>query len=164
MLGSAQLDPTIEGRAFDGAFPLIYMSPEKLMGGGTLERLAAMHARKPLLLFAIDEAHCVSEWGHDFRPEYRMLGTLRQRMPDVPIMALTATAVPDVQADIVRSLGLRSPLVVDLVDCLKDILATHGSDVDAVLAADPHLARELKYDLKRAKKNTPLAATTVTAA
>lgn len=76
-----------------------------------LSRLAQLHARTPLLLFAIDEAHCVSEWGHDFRPEYRQLGQLRQRMPHVPIMALTATAVPDVQRDIVRSLGLRNPYV-----------------------------------------------------
>ena len=109
-LGSAQRDPTVERRAFDGEFPLVFMSPEKLSADG-VGRLAQMHARTPLLLFAIDEAHCVSEWGHDFRPDYRRLGELRASMPDVPIMALTATAVPDVQRDIVRSLGLRSPYV-----------------------------------------------------
>ena len=110
-LGSAQMDDTIEGRAFAGEFPLIYMSPEKLMAGSTLSRLAEMHARTPLLLFAIDEAHCVSEWGHDFRADYRQLGLLRQRMPQVPIVALTATAVPEVQKDIMDSLALRSPVV-----------------------------------------------------
>ena len=110
-LGSAQLDPTIERRALDGAFPLVYMSPEKLMMGGTLERLAELHQRKPLLLFAIDEAHCVSEWGHDFRPEYQQLGLLRKRIPSVPIMALTATAVPKVQKEILTNLGMREPHV-----------------------------------------------------
>ena len=109
-LGSAQRDPTVERRAFDGEFPLVFMSPEKLMADG-LDRLAQLHARNPLLLFAIDEAHCVSEWGHDFRPQYRQLGELRQRMPTVPIMALTATAVPNVQRDIVRSLALHNPYV-----------------------------------------------------
>ena len=109
-LGSAQLDANVEQRAFEGHYPLIFMSPEKLMTNG-LHRLAQLHAKSPLLLFAVDEAHCVSEWGHDFRPEYRQLGQLRQAMPDVPIMALTATAVPDVQRDIVRSLHLRTPYV-----------------------------------------------------
>ncbi|KAL1520774.1 hypothetical protein AB1Y20_022339 [Prymnesium parvum] len=112
-LGSAQSDSSIEAQALDGQFLLVYLSPEKLAssGGMVLDRLAALEARGKLLMFAIDEAHCVSEWGHDFRPEYRRLGVLRERLPSVPIMALTATAVPHVQEDILSSLALRSPHV-----------------------------------------------------
>ena len=62
MLGSGQLDPSVEERALNGQYPLVYLSPEKLMAGSTLDRLCQLHARQPLLLFAIDEAHCVSEW------------------------------------------------------------------------------------------------------
>ena len=113
MLGSGQRDATIEGRALNGEFSLVYLSPEKLVGGSgyVLDRLAGLEAQGRLLMFAIDEAHCVSEWGHDFRPEFRQLGQLRQRMPAVPIMALTATAVPTVQEDISRALSLRAPFV-----------------------------------------------------
>ena len=63
-------------------------------------------------LFAIDEAHCISEWGHEFRPDYRALGILRSEFPDVPIAAFTATATERVQSDVIRILGLRDPLVV----------------------------------------------------
>jgi RecQ family ATP-dependent DNA helicase len=78
-----------------------------------LNQLAQLHAVKPIGLFAIDEAHCVSEWGHDFRPDFRHLGkSLRehQLLQNIPILALTATAVPRVQVDIMESLRLRNPL------------------------------------------------------
>lgn len=81
---------------------LLYLSPERLLGGA-LERLASL----PICLFAIDEAHCVSQWGHDFRPEYRQLLVLVERFPAVPRLALTATADPRTQDDIVERLGLR---------------------------------------------------------
>jgi ATP-dependent DNA helicase RecQ len=85
-----------------GAIKLLYVSPERLLLDGTLDFLA----RRPLALFAIDEAHCVSQWGHHFRPEYRGLGLLATRFPDVPRMALTATADPRTVEDIRAQLGL----------------------------------------------------------
>ena len=81
---------------------LLYISPERLVSGGFLERLADID----IALFAIDEAHCVSQWGHDFRPEYAALGQLRERFADIPIIALTATADAQTRDDIVRVLNL----------------------------------------------------------
>ncbi|MCO6417375.1 DNA helicase RecQ [Siccirubricoccus sp. KC 17139] len=85
-----------------GATKLLYISPERLTLDGTLDFLA----RRPLALFAIDEAHCVSQWGHHFRPEYRGLGLLAERFPTVPRLALTATADPRTVEDIRAQLGL----------------------------------------------------------
>ena len=81
---------------------LLYVSPERLLGSGTLERLS----RLPLSLFAIDEAHCVSQWGHEFRPEYRGLACLPEHFPGVPRIALTATADPRTRTDILAALGM----------------------------------------------------------
>eukprot|EP01116_Phalansterium_solitarium_P013077 TRINITY_DN2997_c0_g1_i3.p1 TRINITY_DN2997_c0_g1~~TRINITY_DN2997_c0_g1_i3.p1 ORF type:complete len:1063 (+),score=274.52 TRINITY_DN2997_c0_g1_i3:173-3361(+) len=92
-----------------GNFKLVYITPEKAVRW--LDNLVAMQKRGTLGLFAIDEAHCVSEWGHDFRPEYRELRKLRESCPDVPIMALTATATDEVQRDVIATLGLRQPLM-----------------------------------------------------
>ncbi|MCG6900772.1 MAG: DNA helicase RecQ [Gammaproteobacteria bacterium] len=83
---------------------LLYISPERFMSTGFLERLADID----IALIAIDEAHCVSQWGHDFRPEYQQLGALRQYFPGVPLVALTATADVQTRDDIVRVLGLGS--------------------------------------------------------
>ncbi len=85
-----------------GAVKLLYISPERLTLEGTLDFLG----RRPLALFAIDEAHCVSQWGHHFRPEYRGLGLLAERFPGVPRLALTATADPRTVEDIRAQLGL----------------------------------------------------------
>jgi ATP-dependent DNA helicase RecQ len=85
-----------------GALDLLYLSPEGLMQPAMLERLA----RLPLALVAIDEAHCVSQWGHDFRPEYRMLGRLAEIFPRVPRLAVTATADARTRADIRAELRL----------------------------------------------------------
>ena len=85
-----------------GQLDLVYLSPERLLAGDTLERLAAL----PLALFAIDEAHCVSQWGHDFRPEYLQLSVLAQRFPAVPRLALTATADPRTRDEIRARLQL----------------------------------------------------------
>lgn len=71
------------------------------------EMLPRLNETTNIVCLAIDEAHCVSQWGHDFRPAYRHLGKLRSLLPDVPILAVTATATEDVKNDIIRSLGLR---------------------------------------------------------
>jgi len=92
-----------------GELDLLYVAPERLMMPGTLERLRGV----PLALFAIDEAHCVSQWGHDFRPEYVRLGELRGLFPRVPLVALTATADETTRADVSRVLHLdHAPLFV----------------------------------------------------
>src|SRR5438034_6220385 len=84
-------------------YRLLYVAPERLMLSGFLEDLQ----RWKVNLLAIDEAHCISEWGHDFRPEYRQLAGLREVFPTVPMMALTATATDRVRKDIVKLLQLR---------------------------------------------------------
>jgi ATP-dependent DNA helicase RecQ len=89
-------------RLHAGELDLLYVAPERLMGPEFLERLAGIEVG----LIAVDEAHCVSQWGHDFRPEYAALGALRERFPGVPLIALTATADPQTREDIVRVLGL----------------------------------------------------------
>jgi ATP-dependent DNA helicase RecQ len=88
-----------------GEYRLLYVAPERLMLSGFLNDLQRW---KPNLI-AVDEAHCISEWGHDFRPEYRQISQLRGLLPDVPVMALTATATDRVRADIVEQLHLREP-------------------------------------------------------
>ncbi len=88
-----------------GEYRMLYVAPERLMLDAFLERALNWNIAQ----FAIDEAHCISEWGHDFRPEYRELKKLRKHLPDVPLMALTATATERVRADIVKELKLRDP-------------------------------------------------------
>ncbi len=90
-----------------GEFKLLYAAPERLMLDSWQENLKAWNVTS----LAIDEAHCVSEWGHDFRPEYRQLAKLRAALPDVPVMALTATATQRVREDIIKHLELRDPQV-----------------------------------------------------
>jgi ATP-dependent DNA helicase RecQ len=102
----SELDPTESrriGRALDsGGLDLLYVSPERLLSPGTLERLQ----RQQIALVAIDEAHCVSQWGHEFRPEYRALAGLAREFPGVPRIALTATADPRTRADILGALDM----------------------------------------------------------
>ncbi len=88
-----------------GEYRLLYVAPERLMLDTFLERALNWNIAQ----FAIDEAHCISEWGHDFRPDYRELKKLRKHLPDVPVMALTATATEQVRADIIKELNLRDP-------------------------------------------------------
>ncbi len=92
-------------RAARGEFRLIYISPERLARGETVAWLQ----RLPLAFFAIDEAHCISEWGHEFRPEYRLLSSLRENFPERPIAAFTASATRRVRHDTVAQLRLRDP-------------------------------------------------------
>ena len=95
----------IEAAMRDGRLRFLFVSPEKCLQPGFLEFLQAF----PVRLVAIDEAHCISEWGHDFRPEYRDLARLRKCFPAAPVIALTATAIPEVRKDICRQLGLVNP-------------------------------------------------------
>lgn len=89
----------------NGKYRLLYVAPERAMLSGFLNDIKNWNAN----LIAVDEAHCISEWGHDFRPEYRQLIALRKLMPAVPFMALTATATKRVRDDIIKYLQLRSP-------------------------------------------------------
>ncbi len=91
----------------NGEYKLLYVAPERLMLSGFLTDLQTWNVQ----LIAIDEAHCISEWGHDFRPEYRQIADLRKHFPGVPFMALTATATGRVREDIVSHLKLREPKI-----------------------------------------------------
>src|SRR5271155_3396548 len=92
-------------KAIEGAYRLLYLSPERLAREDTIGWLR----RVPVSFFAIDEAHCISEWGHEFRPEYRQLSSLRVNFPDLPIAAFTASATRRVRHDILTQLQLRDP-------------------------------------------------------
>ncbi|HUD35016.1 MAG TPA: RecQ family ATP-dependent DNA helicase, partial [Variovorax sp.] len=96
----------VERRMASGEVTLLYAAPERVTTPRFLAQLDALHAKGRLSLFAIDEAHCVSQWGHDFRPEYRALTVLHERYAGVPRIALTATADDLTRADIVERLRL----------------------------------------------------------
>src|SRR5476651_1604397 len=91
----------------NGEYRLLYVAPERLMLSGFLSDLQKWNVK----LIAVDEAHCISEWGHDFRPEYRQIADLRGLFPQVPFLALTATATGRVREDIVNHLKLRDPKI-----------------------------------------------------
>ncbi len=134
-----------------GHYDLLYLSPERLALPGFLERLKTA----PLSFVAIDEAHCISEWGHDFRPDYLALSALKHELPGLPITAFTATATHRVQEDIIHRLALHQPLMtrasfdrpnlfyqVQLRDQVND-------QIEAVVAAHPDEAG-IVYRLSRA--------------
>ena len=100
-----------EEPALQGLFRLVYVTPEKVASGNFLERVGALARQGKVALIAIDEAHCVSQWGPDFRPSFFDLKQIRNALPTVPLMALTATAVPRVKQDIRDILQLRDPFV-----------------------------------------------------
>ena len=105
-LGSAESRSRLAG-LHRNEWRLLYVAPERLMLDNWQENLKAWN----VAAIAIDEAHCVSEWGHDFRPEYRQIAKLRELLPEVPVMALTATATERVRIDIVKHLKLRDPQI-----------------------------------------------------
>ena len=172
-LGSAQSDPSVQERALRGEFAVLYVTPEKLVGfvdddddvttnpaarddtarGITknknteptyfVRRLQEMVEAKTLGLVAVDEAHCVSQWGHDFRAAYRALDALRLYLApngEVPLMALTATAVGAVRDDIDKVLGLREPFVAvnscDRPNLRVRVAKKRSAETDFKLIAD----------------------------
>jgi ATP-dependent DNA helicase RecQ len=118
-IGATFLNSTLSGMEarsretaiLNGKIKLLYVAPERLLGERFLPFLDIVAEKLGISAFAIDEAHCVSEWGHDFRPEYRQMQQVRDRYPDIPIMALTATATERVRQDIIQQLNLRDPFV-----------------------------------------------------
>jgi ATP-dependent DNA helicase RecQ len=102
---TADQQTRIMRQAVAGEFRLLYLSPERLARADSVEWLKLI----PISCFAIDEAHCISEWGHEFRPEYRQLSSLRTHFPDRPIAAFTASATKQVRHDIIEQLRLREP-------------------------------------------------------
>jgi ATP-dependent DNA helicase RecQ len=108
---SAHTQSRREHEALTGQLKLLYVAPERLLTPNFLALLDEIQKDRRLSLFAIDEAHCVSEWGHDFRPEYRQLAILRKRYPQTPLMALTATATERVRNDIIDQLLLAHPYI-----------------------------------------------------
>ncbi len=152
----------IEAEMKAGRLHLLFVSPEKCMQAGFLDTLAAA----PVRLIAIDEAHCISEWGHNFRPEYRELARFRKLFPTAPVIALTATAIPEVRKDICQQLGLvhvrefvgsfnrenltyrvvpkKNPLVM-----LADFLCRHRNESGIVYCMSKKETEEIAYELRK---------------
>ena len=97
----------IESEIISGNLKILYISPERLSAPGFIDFLKSVSVS----MFAIDEAHCISQWGHEFRPEYRKLSSIKRFFPDIPIVALTATATPSVRSDIITELNLQDPAI-----------------------------------------------------
>ncbi len=129
-------------KAQRGELQMLYVAPERFDVGATAERLKAIG----VALLAVDEAHCISEWGHDFRPSYRRVGEVRQRLGNPPTIALTATATPVVRDDIARILDLQDPEIIvtgfDRPNLSYGVIAAKGDrEKDAVIL---NLLRELE--------------------
>ncbi|MEN8134818.1 MAG: DNA helicase RecQ [Thermodesulfobacteriota bacterium] len=150
-------------RLHDNSLDLLYVAPERLMSDSFIERLQNID----IALFAIDEAHCISQWGHDFRPEYRQLSRLRGLLPGPPIIALTATAEPHTREDILKGLSLTSArtfvtgfdrpniryTVVDKAKPaaqLRDFLAARPGDPGIVYALSRKRVEAITSDLNQA--------------
>jgi ATP-dependent DNA helicase RecQ len=138
-LSAADQRAALDGLA-DGTVRYLFLAPEQLAKPEVVEAVAAARPA----LFVVDEAHCVSAWGHDFRPDYLRLGTIIEQLGHPPVLALTATAAPPVRAEIVEQLGMREPAVVVAgfdrpeirleVDHHADAVGKHQAVLDRVLA------------------------------
>jgi ATP-dependent DNA helicase RecQ len=135
-------------RAQRGGLSLLYLAPERIEAGRTVERLREIG----VALLAVDEAHCISEWGHDFRPSYRRIGRIRHELGNPQTVALTATATPAVRDDIVRQLLLRDAVVVvggfDRTNLSYSVLPTRSQDDKdkaAVAAIREHSGAAIVY-------------------
>ncbi|KAL5701202.1 DNA helicase [Ranunculus cassubicifolius] len=125
-LGSGQTDSTVEQKALNGMYGIIYVCPETILR--LIKPLQRLAENRGIALFAIDEVHCVSKWGHDFRPDYRKLSVLRESFracnlkllkSDIPLMALTATATTRVRKDVLKSLGMSEDTKVVLTSFFR---------------------------------------------
>ncbi len=158
-------------RVYSGEIKLLYVAPERFDMGKTAEKLREIG----VTLLAVDEAHCISEWGHDFRPSYLRVKEVRQRLGAPPTVALTATATPEVREDIARQLGLDDPEVVltgfdrtnlayhviptkndaakdeTLIELLREHLTTHGDGVAIVYASTRKTVERIAQLLTKAK-------------
>lgn len=152
-------------QVFAGRIKLLYISPERL-----LAELPKWSQEMPISLIAIDEAHCISQWGHDFRPEYTKLGTLKEHFPDIPIMALTATADKITRSDIARQLNLSKdhqmfvstfdrpniqlqvhpdPGKAQCISTISRLIATHPNDTGIVYCMTRKGAETMHAELKK---------------
>ena len=152
------VNAALERREID----ILFCAPERLASGSFIDRIG----RAGLTVIAVDEAHCISHWGHDFRPDYRQLGTLRENRPDIPIIALTATATPRVREDIETELGLKDPIRVvggfdrpnltyrvlprlDLVDQAMAVVSRYPSQAGIIYCIRRKDTESLARDLAR---------------
>ncbi|EEH11469.1 RecQ family helicase MusN [Histoplasma capsulatum G186AR] len=106
--GKKEIYGALRNARVEHLIQLLYVTPEMVnKNGALLDILSHLHSRRKLARIVIDEAHCVSQWGHDFRPDYKELGNTRTRFPGIPLMALTATATENVKVDVIHNLGMR---------------------------------------------------------
>ena len=150
-IGATFLNSTLSGRQtqqrgqaiLNGAIKLIYVAPERLFAESFLEFLEIVQNKIGIAGFAIDEAHCVSEWGHDFRPEYRQLSRIRHHYPHVPMIGLTATATERVREDISQQLALKNPYIhvasFDRTNLYYEVVPKQGTEQSYI-----NLLRQIK--------------------
>lgn len=136
-LGSAQMNGTVYEDAIRGVYRLVYVAPETATKDHFLASIKPLYDAGGLSCIAIDEAHCASEWGHDFRPSFRDIPKIREAMPNLPLVALTATATPRVQDDIIKLLEMKNPFIskssFDRPNLCITVQKKVGSDVKPIL-------------------------------